>query len=99
MGLPLDAAGAVAPGQLLHLSHGDHVVVALDGVLQSGGGHGELHGLLGALAAEQGVDQAAAEAVAAAHAVDDAQLVLLGEAVLVGGGVIQHGAPVHSLPR
>ena len=34
LGLPLDAPGAVAPGQLLHLGHSDHVVVPLDGVLQ-----------------------------------------------------------------
>ena len=49
----------------------DHVVVALDGVLQSGSGHRELDGILGALAVQQGVDQAAAEAVAAADAVDE----------------------------
>ena len=60
--LTLDAAGAVAAGQLLHLGHGDHVVVALNGVLEGGGRHGELHRVLGALAVEQSVDQAAAEA-------------------------------------
>ena len=93
LGLPLDAPGAVAPGQLLHLGHGDHVVVPLDGVLQGGGRHGELHRRLGGLAGQQGVDQAAAEGVAAAHPVDDVQLVLLGEAVLAGGRVVQHGGP------
>ena len=33
--LALDTAGTVAASQLLDLGHGHHVVVALDGVLQS----------------------------------------------------------------
>ena len=80
----LDAAGAVAAGQLLYLGHGDHIVVALDGVLQSRRRHGELHRRLSALPRQQGVDQAAAEAVAAAYPVDDVQLVFLGEALYPG---------------
>ena len=60
-GLALDAAGAVAAGQLLDLSHGDVVVVAADGVLQSGSSNGELDGFLAGLAGQQGVDQTAAE--------------------------------------
>ena len=90
--LPLHTAGAVAAGQLLHLRDGGEVVVALDGVLQSGGRHGELHRRLGVLAGQQGVDQAAAEAVAAADAVDDVQVVELGEAVI--GPVVEHGGPI-----
>ena len=66
----------IAAGQLLDLGNGDHVEVALDGMLQRRSRHGKLHGVLGGLAAQQRVDQAAAEAVAAADAVDDAQLVL-----------------------
>ena len=62
-------------------------------MLQSGCSHGEFHCSLGVLAGEQGVDQAAAEAVATANTVDDVQVILLGEAVLVLGNVIQHGAP------
>jgi len=62
-------------------------------VLQSGSSNSELNSVLGALAVQQGVDQAAAEGVTAADAVDDVQVVLLGEAVLVGGNVVQHGAP------
>ena len=57
-------------------------------MLQGGSSNSELNSVLGALAVQQGVDQAAAEGVAAANAVDDAQLVLLGEAVLVGGNVV-----------
>src|SRR5699024_5508430 len=53
----------------------------------------ELNGVLGALAGQQRIDQAAAEAVAAADAVDDAQLILLGEAVFVRSNVIEHRAP------
>ena len=36
LNLALDTAGTVAAGQLLDLGDSDHVVVALDGVLQSG---------------------------------------------------------------
>ena len=79
--LALDTAGTVAAGQLLDLSDSDHVVVALDGVLQSGSSHSELNSSLSILAGQQAVDQAAAEGVAAAHTVDDVQVVLLGEAV------------------
>ena len=61
--LALDTAGTVAAGQLLDLGHGHHVVVALDGVLQSGSCNCELHSLLSALAGQQAVDQAAAEGV------------------------------------
>ena len=62
-------------------------------MLQSRSSNCELNSLLGALAGQQSVDQAAAEGVAAANAVDDVQVVLLGEAVLVGSNVVQHSAP------
>ncbi len=39
------------------------------------------------------VDQAAAKESTAANAVDDLQVVLLGEAVLVGSDIVQHSAP------
>ena len=84
LNLALDTAGTVATGQLLDLGDSDHVIVALDGVLQGRSSNSELNSILGALAVQQGIDQATAEGVTAANAVDDAQLVLLGEAVLVG---------------
>ena len=90
--LALDTAGAVAASQLLHLIDADHVVVAFDGVLQAGGRHGELKSRLAVLAGEEAVDQARAEAVAAADPVDDADAVLLGEVVFVS--VLEHGGPV-----
>ena len=62
-------------------------------MLQSGSCNCELDSLLGALAGQQAVDQAAAEGVTAANAVNDLQLVLLGEAVLVGSNIVQHCAP------
>ena len=49
--------------------------------------------LFRSLAGQQAVDQASAEGVAAANAVDDVQVVLLGEAVLVGSNIVQHSAP------
>ena len=78
--LSLDTAGAVAACQLLNLGNGDHVVVAADGVLQSGSSNCELNSCLGVLAGQQSVDQTAAEGVTAADAVDDVQVVQLGEA-------------------
>ena len=88
----MHTAGAVAAGQLLHFRDGGEVVVALDGVLQRGSRHGELHRRLGVLAGQQGVNQAAAEAVAAADAVDDVQVIELGEAVVLP--VVEHGGPI-----
>ena len=77
--LALDTAGTVAASQLLDLSNSNHVVVAFDGMLQSGSSNSKLNSFLGGLAVQQGVDQAAAEGVAAAHAVDDIpDLILLG---------------------
>ena len=63
-------------------------------MLQGGSRHRELHRSLGVLAGQQGVDQAAAEAVTAADTVDDVQMIQLGEAVLILGHVVKHGAPV-----
>ena len=77
----LNSAGAVAASQLFYLGNGDHVVVTLDGVLQGRSSHGKLYRCLGVLAVHQRVDQAAAEAVAAADSIDDVKVVLLGEAV------------------
>ena len=56
----MDSTGVVAAGQFFYLGYGHHVVVALDGVLQGRSGHGKFHRLLGILAGEQAVDQAAA---------------------------------------
>ena len=91
--LSLDTAGAVAASQLFNLSDSNHVIVALDGVLQSGSCHSKFNRSLGVLAGQNGVDQAAAERVAAAHAIDDVQVVLLGEAELFLRNIIKHGAP------
>ena len=57
LNLALDTAGTVAAGQLLDLGDSDHVVVALDGVLQSGSSNSELNSVLGALAVQQGLRQ------------------------------------------
>ena len=45
----------------------------LDGVLQAGSCHSKIDGILVVITLAQGIDQAAAEAVAAANAVDDVQ--------------------------
>ena len=62
-------------------------------MLQSRSSNSELNSFLSALAGQQAVDQAAAEGVTAANAVDDVQVILLGEAVLVGSNIVQHSAP------
>ena len=50
--LSLDTTGAVAACQLLHFCYGDHVVVAADGVLQSGCSNCERNSCLGVLAGQ-----------------------------------------------
>ena len=91
--LPLDTAGTVAACQLFHFSNCNHIVVALDGVLLGRSSNCKFNSCLGILAGEDGVDQTAAKAVAAANAVDDVQVVLLREAVLVLGNIVEHCAP------
>ena len=74
----LDAAGTIAVGQLFHLGRCNHVIIALDGMLERGGRHGKFHSPLIALTGEQCVNQTAAEAVAAAHTVNNvADLIFL----------------------
>ena len=63
-------------------------------MLQRGSRNREFDRFLRALSVQQRVDQAAAEAVAAAHAVDDVQMIQLGEAIFSACGIIQHAAPV-----
>ena len=75
--LSLDSAGAVSAHELFDLVHRDKVEVVLDGVLQAACRDCELDGLLTAGAAEEGLDEAAAKAVAAADAVDNVDEVFL----------------------
>ena len=63
-------------------------------MLQCRSSHCKLNSLLGGFAIQQAVNQAAAEGVAAAHTVDNVQVIQLGEAVLVGSNVVQHCAPI-----
>ena len=69
--LALYAAGARALHQGLDFRDGHAVVVADDGVLQAGSSHSELQRGLFVFVGVQAVDQAAAEGVAAANAVND----------------------------
>ena len=49
------------------------VGVAVDGVLDDGGGHGEVDEVHGLVAPDHGVDQTGGEGIAAAHAVQDVE--------------------------
>ena len=69
----LDAAGAVAGAKGLDFGNADLVHVALNAVLERGGGHGEVDGALVLITVAQGIDEACAEAVAAAHTIHDMQ--------------------------
>ena len=91
--LALHAARAGTLHQALDLRDGDAVVVAQNRVLQAGCRHSKLQRGLFVRVGVQTVNQAAAEGVAAANAVDDVQVVLLGEAVLIGSNIVQHSAP------
>ena len=69
------------------------VEVALNGVLQCGSSGSEFDNALRITSVEGSVDQTAAEGVAAAYAVNDVQVVALGEAILVRRSVVQHSCP------
>ena len=86
--LSLNTAGTVAAGELSNLRNRNQVVVAFDGVLECGCRNSKLNRILRGLAGQQGVNQAAAKAVAAADAVGDVQVILLGETVVLT--VVQH---------
>ena len=92
--LSLYTAGTIAASQLLDLSNGNLVEVALNRVFERGSSNSKLNGRLGVIAIQRSIDQAAAEGIAAADAVHNVQMILLGEAVLVGSNIIQHGAPI-----
>ena len=73
--LPLHAPGAAASGQLLYLARTDQVEVARYGLFQAARRHGKLQRLFGILLGKQPVDQPARKRVAAADAVDEADVV------------------------
>ena len=79
-GLSLDTAGGIALGQVLHLCHGHQVEVVLDAVLEAGGGYREIDGVLRGLSVQHGIDEARAEGVATADAVNDFNPILFGQA-------------------
>ena len=89
----MNTTGSVAAGELFNLCESYHVVVALDGVLECRCCNCKFNSCLGVLAVHQSVDQAAAKAITAAYAVDDVEIVLLGEAVLVIRNVVKHCRP------
>ena len=61
-------------------------------MFEGGGRYGKFNGRLAVLSSQQGVNQSAAKAVSAAHPVHDAQVILLGEAVVFP--IVQHAGPV-----
>ena len=89
----LHAPAAAPLHQAFHLGHAHAVEVAADGVLEAAGRHGEFQRRLFILIGVEAINQAAAEAVAAAHAVHD-----VGDAVLAAEeevlAVVEAGAPV-----
>ena len=89
--LSLNAAGSVALCQGLNFVNSDQVEVVANGVLQAGSSNSKVNGALGVLANQLAVNQAAAEAIAAADAIDDMQMIALGEAVVLA--VIEHCRP------
>ena len=91
--LSLNTTGAVAACEFFNFCKGYHVVVAFDGVLECGCCNCKFNSCLGALTVHQTVNQAAAEAITAANAVDDVKVVLLGEAVFIVCNVVKHCGP------
>ena len=80
MTLSLYSSRAVAACQLFNLGYGYSVVVTLYGVLERGRRNCKVDGRLGVLACKDSIDKSAAKAVAAAYAVNDMEVVGLGEA-------------------
>ena len=89
--LSLYTTGAVTTGQLFYLIYRNAVVVAFDGVLECGSGNCKFYRILGGFAAQQGINQAAAEGITAAYTVGNMQMIFFGEAIIFS--VIQHGCP------
>ena len=88
----MHSAGGVAGSQRLDLGNADQIEVVLDAVLEAGSGYREIDGVLRGLSVQHGIDKARAEGVAAADAVNDADVVGRGEVSLAAG--IQHGRPI-----
>ena len=76
--LSLHASGTVSAHESLDLGLGDQVEIAFDRVLQAGSRYSELQSLLIIGSCHERIDQSAAEAVAAAYAVNDRHRVLFG---------------------
>ena len=90
--LSLNSAGGVALCKVFHLCYGYQIEIMLNAMLQAGGCHGKTDGILIAFTGEQAVDQTAAKAVTATHAVDNVQMIGLREAVILA--VVKHTCPV-----
>ena len=90
--LSLHPAGAVAAGQFLDFVHTHLVKVAFDGVFERAGGHCEVDGFLRLKILKAGVDQAAAEAVAAADSIHNSHRIFFGEIICAAG--VEHAGPV-----
>ena len=89
---PLHPAGAVSGTEFFHFGDGDPVEIPLYRVFERRGSHSERNRFLFGLAAEQSIDQAAAETVAASHPVHNAQVMCSGE--VTGVSVVEHACPV-----
>lgn len=92
--LTLDSSGTVALGKGLDFIPGDHIVVAFDGVLQTGGSDSKIDDFLIVVSLQDGSNQTAAERITTADSVDDSHSIFLGSIELVVSGIVEHGRPV-----
>lgn len=71
----LNTAGGIARSKSLDLCNAHLVKVMLYRMFQAGSRHGKVDGLLIILSRQQRVDQTAAEAIAAADAINDTDMI------------------------
>ena len=84
--------GAIAHHQCLYLTHGDMVVITLDGMFQAGSRHGKFQRILVAEPVEQTINQSCAEGIAATDPVHDMDSVIAGKIIFTV--FKEHGGPI-----
>ena len=80
--------------QAANFIHRDAVDIALDGLLERGSRRGKLYRFLRTIAAQQRVNQAGAEGIAAAQAIHQTNGVFLRYHHLAAHTVVEHAGPV-----
>ena len=90
--LSLNTTGSVAAGEFFNFCNRNAVIVAFNGMFESGSGNSKVDGFLGGFSGKESVDKTAAEGISAANAVDDSEVIGAAEAIVFA--VIKHTCPI-----